>query len=82
VLGSRRHPGTRSRRISFSPAAFDALPTASVPLNGRVYFVTLRVKDASGNSTTRSVKLIVPVTDVTGPAVDDGVMNTVASACR
>ncbi len=26
------------------------------PLNGRVYIVTLRVKDAAGNSTTKTVK--------------------------
>jgi endo-1,4-beta-xylanase len=52
------------------------------PLNGRVYFVWVRVKDASGNSTTKSVKMTVPLSDTSGPAVDDGVQNTVNSACR
>jgi endo-1,4-beta-xylanase len=52
------------------------------PLNGRVYIVTLRVKDASGNSTTKTVKLTVPVDDTSGPAIDDGPMNTVVSACH
>jgi endo-1,4-beta-xylanase len=51
------------------------------PLNGRVYVVTLRVKDASGNSTTRTVKVIVPKDD-TGVAIDDGPQSTVLSACR
>jgi hypothetical protein len=52
------------------------------PLNGRVYTVTLRVTDASGNSTTKSVKLTVPLSDTSGPAVDDGPMNTVLSTCN
>jgi hypothetical protein len=50
--------------------------------NGRVYTVTLRVKDASGNSTTKSVKLTVLASDTGPPAVDDGPVNTVVSACR
>jgi hypothetical protein len=52
------------------------------PLNGRVYIVTLRVKDASGNSTTKTVKLTVPVDNTSGQAIDDGPMTTVASACH
>jgi endo-1,4-beta-xylanase len=52
------------------------------PLNGRVYFVTLRVTDASGNSTTKSVKITVPLGDITTPAVDDGPALTVTSACH
>jgi endo-1,4-beta-xylanase len=52
------------------------------PLNGRVYHVTLRVTDTAGNSTTRSVTVTVPLSDTSGPAIDDGVMNTVASTCR
>jgi hypothetical protein len=52
------------------------------PLNGRVYLVWVRVKDASGNSTTKSVKITVPLSDTSGPAVDDGVQNTVNSACH
>jgi endo-1,4-beta-xylanase len=52
------------------------------PLNGRVYKVTLRVTDASGNSTIKSVKVTVPLSDPTVPAVDDGVALTVLSACH
>jgi endo-1,4-beta-xylanase len=52
------------------------------PLNGRVYTLTLRVKDASGNSTTKTVKVTVPLSDTSGPAIDDGPMNTVLSACN
>ena len=52
------------------------------PINGRVYVVTLRVRDASGNSTTKTVTLTVPVSVPLGPVVDDGPMNTVASACH
>ena len=51
------------------------------PLNGRVYIVTLRLTDASGNSTSRAVKVTVPRDDSSGPAVDDGPSLTVASAC-
>jgi endo-1,4-beta-xylanase len=52
------------------------------PLNGRVYTVTLRVKDASGNSTTKTVKVLVPLDASGTTAVDDGPMNTVLSACN
>ena len=53
------------------------------PLNGRVYHVTLRVTDASGNSTIQVATVTVPLDITTGvPAVDDGVMNTVVSACH
>jgi hypothetical protein len=52
------------------------------PLNGRVYHVTLRVTDASGNSTTKVVLVTVPLSDTSGPAIDDGAMNTVLSACH
>ena len=52
------------------------------PLNGRVYIVTLRVKDASGNSTTKTVKLTVPKDDTSGPAIDDGPALTIVSACH
>ena len=52
------------------------------PLNGRVYIVTLRVKDASGNSTTKTVKLTVPLDDTSGPAIDDGPALTIVSACH
>jgi endo-1,4-beta-xylanase len=52
------------------------------PLNGRVYNITLRVTDASGNVTTQTVKETVPLSDTSGPAIDDGVQNTVRSACH
>ncbi|HXU61480.1 MAG TPA: endo-1,4-beta-xylanase [Polyangia bacterium] len=50
-------------------------------MNGRVYTVTLRVRDASGNSTTKTVKMTVPKTDGSA-AVDDGPNFTVTSACN
>jgi hypothetical protein len=52
------------------------------PLNGRVYHVTLRVTDASGNSTIKVATVTVPKDDVTVPAIDDGASLTVASACN
>ena len=52
------------------------------PLNGRVYTVTLRVRDAAGNSTTKTVKVLVPFDVVGTTAVDDGPALTVASACN
>jgi endo-1,4-beta-xylanase len=52
------------------------------PLNGRVYHVTLRVKDASGNTTTAVATETVPLSTSSGPAIDDGVQNTVLSACH
>jgi endo-1,4-beta-xylanase len=52
------------------------------PLNGRVYTIYLRVTDASGNSTLKTVKVTVPLSDGSGPAIDDGPMNTVLSTCN
>jgi endo-1,4-beta-xylanase len=52
------------------------------PLNGRVYTLTLRVTDASGNATTSTVKVTVPMSATSGPAVDDGPALTVTSACH
>jgi hypothetical protein len=52
------------------------------PMNGRVYTVTMRVRDTAGGSTTRSVKLFVPVLSDGTTAVDDGPANTVLSACH
>jgi endo-1,4-beta-xylanase len=49
--------------------------------NGRVYTVTLRVRDASGNLTARSLKVIVPRTQGTGSGVDDGAKSTVTGSC-
>jgi CSLREA domain-containing protein len=48
-------------------------------LNGRVYLVTLRVSDSSGNVTRAVYKVSVPVGKA--PAVDSGVHYTVNSAC-
>jgi hypothetical protein len=44
--------------------------------------VTLRVKDASGNSTTKDVQVRVPEDNLSVPAVDDGPILTVTSACN
>jgi uncharacterized repeat protein (TIGR01451 family) len=48
--------------------------------NGRVYTIYLKVKDASGNVTTATVKVYVPV-NPGGTAVDDGPHYTVTSSC-
>jgi hypothetical protein len=45
--------------------------------NGRVYTVTLRVRDASGNTTTRTAQVTVPNGQGIGAAVDDGPHYTV-----
>jgi hypothetical protein len=52
--------------------------------NGRVYTIALRVKDASGNGSSQSVKVLVPPHegDDDGVAIDDGPAHAVASACR
>src|SRR5262249_30798922 len=52
------------------------------PLNGGVYHATLRVRDASGNTTTKDVVVSVPKDDTTVPAIDDGAASTVTSACQ
>ena len=49
-------------------------------LNGRFYVVTLRVTDASGNATTKTVNMIVPLDD--GSAVNDGPNHTIVSSCN
>ena len=46
--------------------------------NGRVYTITLRVKDASGNVGTATVTVTVPVAQNGAAAVDDGPHYTVA----
>jgi hypothetical protein len=40
--------------------------------NGRVYTITLKVTDSSGNSTTATAKVTVPKSQNGAPAVDDG----------
>lgn len=49
--------------------------------NGRVYIVTLRVTDDTGNVTTTTVKVTVPNSQNGVAAVDDGPSFTVLSAC-
>jgi hypothetical protein len=48
--------------------------------NGRVYIITLKVTDASGNVGTATAKVAVPHSQ-NGVAVDDGPSYTVTSNC-
>ncbi len=48
--------------------------------NGRVYIITFRVADASGNTTTKTVKVVVPH-NPGETVVDSGVHYTVNSSC-
>ncbi|HEX8071761.1 MAG TPA: immunoglobulin-like domain-containing protein [Pyrinomonadaceae bacterium] len=50
-------------------------------LNGRVYTITLIMKDASNNVATATVKVFVPKSGSSGTAVDDGPANTVTGGC-
>jgi hypothetical protein len=49
--------------------------------NGRVYTITFRVVDASGNSTTATARVTVPHSIDSGPAVDSGPHYTVTGVC-
>jgi DNA-binding beta-propeller fold protein YncE len=49
--------------------------------NGRVYTITFKVTDASGNSTTATAKVTVPKSQGSGPALDDGPQYTVLGSC-
>jgi hypothetical protein len=49
--------------------------------NGRVYTVTLRLGDASGNTTRHAFKVTVPLNQSGAPAVEDAVALTVHSSC-
>lgn len=49
--------------------------------NGRVYTITFKVTDASGNASTATAKVIVPKSQNGSPAVDDGPHYTVLSGC-
>jgi hypothetical protein len=49
-------------------------------LNGRVYTITFRVRDASGNVTTKQSKIRIPKLPIL-VAVDDGPHYTVTSSC-
>jgi len=45
--------------------------------NGRVYTITFKVTDSSGNSTTATAKVTVPQSQNGSPAIDDGPHYTV-----
>jgi hypothetical protein len=49
--------------------------------NGRVYTITFKVVDGSGNSSTATAKVTVPKSQGSGPAIDDGPHYTVISSC-
>ena len=49
--------------------------------NGRVYTITFKVTDASGNVTTATAKVTVPHSQNGSAAVDDGPHYTVLSGC-
>ena len=49
--------------------------------NGRVYVVTLRVRDASGNPTRKEFKVSVPISQNGNPAVQDAAVLTKTSSC-
>ncbi|HEY0544736.1 MAG TPA: immunoglobulin-like domain-containing protein [Pyrinomonadaceae bacterium] len=49
--------------------------------NGRVYTITFLVRDAAGNTTTKTAKVIVPHSGNGSGAVDDGPHYTVNSNC-
>ncbi len=50
-------------------------------LNGRVYLITLRVKDASGNTTRKDFKVSVPISQNGTAAVQDATAQTKTSVC-
>lgn len=50
--------------------------------DGRVYTITLRVRDASGNEGTASARVSVPKSQGSGPAIDSGPHYTVNGICR
>jgi hypothetical protein len=49
--------------------------------NGRVYTITFKVTDASGNVSTATAKVTVPHSQNGSAAVDDGPHYTVLSGC-
>ncbi len=49
--------------------------------NGRVYTITFKVTDASGNTSTATAKVTVPHSQNGAAAVDDGPQYTVLSSC-
>jgi len=49
--------------------------------NGRVYTITFKARDASGNATTVTAGVSVPKSQNGNPAIDDGAHYTVTSGC-
>ncbi len=49
--------------------------------NGRVYTITFRVRDAAGNTTTKTAKVTVPKNQNGSAAVDNGPVYTVNAGC-
>ena len=49
--------------------------------NGRVYTITLRLRDAAGNTTRATKKISVPLSQSGNPAVADGAAYTEISSC-
>jgi hypothetical protein len=49
--------------------------------NGRVYTITFKVRDASGNATTVTAKVTVPKSQNGSPAIDDGPHYIVTGGC-
>ena len=49
--------------------------------NGRVYTITFKVRDASGNTATATAKVTVPKSENGTPAIDDGPHYLVAGTC-
>jgi hypothetical protein len=49
--------------------------------NGRVYTITFKVTDSSGNSSTATAVVTVPKSQNGTPAVDDGPQYTVIGSC-
>ena len=49
--------------------------------DGRVYTITFRVKDASGNATTKTANVVVPHSNSGGGAIDSGPRYTVNGTC-
>jgi hypothetical protein len=49
--------------------------------DGRVYTITFKVRDASGNVATATVKVLVPLNQANGPATDSGPHYTVLGDC-
>jgi immunoglobulin I-set domain protein len=50
-------------------------------VDGRVYTITFRVTDSVGNTTTATAKVLVPINQNGGGAVDSGPQNVVIGTC-